>query len=109
MPLLLGKRPLPLHVLDANDLTLDFADRCWHARRAGGLLSSRAAVDTEMFRLLVDGAGWIDLRQPDTATWRLDPVGPLLRGLDAEHEEELLADLRRTPTTARACWTCWFC
>jgi hypothetical protein len=80
MTLGLRKRPLPLHAMGPDDLALDFAHRWWHARRDGGLLPPRAAVDTPEFRLLVGGIGWVDVAAPDPAGWALGPVLAPLRG-----------------------------
>jgi hypothetical protein len=80
MTLGLRKRPLPLHAIGPDDLALDFAHRWWHARRDGGLLPARAAVDTPEFRLLVGGVGWVDVAAPDPAGWELDAALALLRG-----------------------------
>lgn len=80
MTLGLRKRPLPLHAMGPDDLALDFAHRWWHARRDGGLLPPRAAVDTPEFRLLVGDIGWVDAAAPDPASWGLGPALAWLRG-----------------------------
>lgn len=90
----LRKRPIPLHALDEDDLNLDFAHRWWHARRRGGLLPPRSAVDTPEFRLLVSGSGWIDVRSAEAGCWELGPLRPALTGLTAEAAAAATASLR---------------
>jgi hypothetical protein len=89
MTLGLRKRPLPLHAIGPDDLALDFAHRWWHARRDGGLLPPRAAVDTPEFRLLVGGVGWIDVATPDPAGWVLDPALAFLQGAALSAADDL--------------------
>lgn len=80
----LRKRPIPLHALDEDDLSLDFAHRWWHARRRGGLLPARSTVDTPEFRLLVSGTGWIDVRSAEAECWQLGALLPSFAGLTAD-------------------------
>jgi hypothetical protein len=89
MTLGLRKRPLPLHAMGPDDLALDFAHRWWHARRDGGLLPPRAAVDTPEFRLLVGGVGWVDVAAPDPAGWALGPALAWSRGAGPFPADEL--------------------
>jgi hypothetical protein len=91
MTLGLRKRPLPLHAMGPDDLALDFAHRWWHARRDGGLLPPRAAVDTPEFRVLVDGVGWVDVAAPDPTGWALGPALALLRGAIPSPADDLAA------------------
>jgi len=90
----LRKRPIPLHALDEDDLNLDFAQRWWQARRHGGLLPPRSAVDTFEFRLLVSGPGWIDVRSAEAERWQIDPLLPSLVGLTAEAAAAATTSLR---------------
>ncbi len=91
----LRKRPIPLHALDEEDLSLDFAHRWWRARRRGGLLPPRSAVDTPEFRLLVSGSGWIDVRSALAEQWELGPLLPSPAGLTAEAASAVAVSLRQ--------------
>jgi hypothetical protein len=92
MTLTLRKRPLPLHAMGPGDLALDFAHRWWQARRDGGLLPPRSAVDTPEFRLLVVGTSWIDLTSPDPAAWQLGAIAATLRRLAAPEAAHAVAE-----------------
>jgi hypothetical protein len=92
------KRPLPLHALGPADLGLGFAHLYWSRGRDGGLLPPRCRVDTPEFRLLVEGADWIDVAAAEPACWRLGRLAALLRGLPAGPAE---ASLRRDLEAAR--------
>ena len=90
----LRKRPLPLHALGPDDLALDFTHRWWRARRDGSLLPSRSAVDTPEFRLLVDGAWWVDVTTDGADSWPLGRLTGLLVGLPAKAAAAAATSLR---------------
>lgn len=92
------KRPQPLYRLGVEDLALAFAWGCWQEARKGAFLPARAAVDTPLFRLLVDGAFWVSVSAPEPAGWALGRLEALTAGLP-EAQASLREDLQAARLT----------